>query len=141
MKTFEVRCTIDATPDRIWARLTDPQALVSGGLGVLRLDGAIAQGAKLKVWSEANPSRGFALRVSEFIPNQRMVWEGGLPFGLFTGVRQFTLTPQGRRTEFHMREAFTGLMAPLIGRSIPDLTPSFETFARGLRALVEGETR
>ena len=83
----------------------------------------------------------FALRVSEFSPPRRMVWSGGMPLGLFTGVRTFTLTPSGEATEFHMREEFSGLMAPLITKSIPDLQPSFEQFADGLRRLAEGGTR
>lgn len=70
-----------------------------------------------------------------------MVWEGGMPLGLFRGVRRFTLTPSGRGTDFHMSEEFSGLLAPLITRSIPDLTPSFEKFANGLKALAEETSR
>lgn len=141
MKYFEVRRMIAASPERVWSRLTDADALVSGGLGVTKLEGSIAHGAQLKVWSEANPGRAFAVRVSEFEPHQRMVWTGGLPLGLFTGVRRFSLTPMGDRTEFHMREEFSGLLAPLIGRTIPDLTPTFERFASGLARLAEGRNR
>lgn len=139
MKHFEVRRLIAASPERIWLRLTDADALVSGGLGITRLEGSIAPGADLKIWSEASPGRAFAVRVTEFTPHQRMVWTGGLPLGLFTGVRCFSLTPTGSRTEFHMREEFTGLLAPLIGRTIPNLTPTFERFANGLARLAEGE--
>lgn len=141
MKHFEVRRLIAASPEHIWARLTDGNALVSGGLGVTRLEGSIAPGARLKVWSEANPGRAFAVRVTEFTPPRRMVWSGGLPLGLFSGERAFSLTPTEDGTEFHMREEFTGLLAPLLGRSIPDLTPTFERFARGLAQLAEGEAR
>ncbi|MGE0592664.1 MAG: SRPBCC family protein [Vicinamibacterales bacterium] len=141
MRHFEVRRTIAASPDRVWAVLTDARALVAGGLGLTRLDGTIAPGARLKLWSDASPGRAFALRVREFTPHRRMVWEGGMPLGLFRGVRHFTLTPAGAGTEFHMREEFTGLLAPLIGRSLPDLTPSFEKFASGLQALAEERTR
>lgn len=141
MKSFEVRCMIAASPDRVWACLTDAHALVSGGLGLTRIEGTIAAGSTFTLWSEVNPGRAFALRVSEFIPCQRMRWEGGMPLGLFKGVRQFTLSAMGAGTEFHMREQFTGLLAGLIARSIPDLTPSFEQFANGLRALAERGTR
>ncbi len=137
MKRFEVRRTIAAAPERVWAHLTDGPALVSGGLGVERLEGVIAPGAALKVWSAANPGRAFALRVTEFTPPRRMVWTGGMPLGLFTGVRQFTLTPAGVGTEFHMHEEFSGLLSPLIAASIPDLQPAFEQFADGLRRLAE----
>ena len=141
MKGFEVRRLINASPERVWSHLTDARALVDGGLGLLRLEGTIAPGAKLKLLSEANPGRAFTLRVSEFIPYRRMQWEGGMPFGLFTGTRQFTLTPSSGGTEFYMREEFTGPLAGLIGRSIPDLTASFERFADGLRAMAEGPAK
>jgi hypothetical protein len=36
-----------------------------------------------------------------------------------------------------MREEFTGPLLPLIGRSIPDLQPSFDKFANGLKKRVE----
>ena len=137
MTSYEVRCTMAASPAQVWARLTDARAIVDGGLGVLRLDGEIAPGATFTLWSSANPTRPFALRVTEFDRPGRMVWEGGMPLGLFKGVRVFTLTPRGAQTEFHMREDYSGLLAPLIVKSIPDLTPSFEQFAAGLRTLAE----
>lgn len=137
MKVYEVRRTIAAPPERIWAKLTDRAAIVSGGLGITRLEGEIKPGGKLKLWTEANPGRVFALRVTEFAPDKRMVWEGGMPFGLFKGVRQYNLTPHAGGTEFHMREEFSGPMLALIGASIPDLQPSFEKFADGLRTLSE----
>jgi hypothetical protein len=53
-------------------------------------------------------------------------------------VRTYTLDPGGDgRTAFAMREEFTGPMAPLIFRSMPDLGPSFEQFARGLKEQAE----
>jgi hypothetical protein len=39
--------------------------------------------------------------------------------------------------EFSMREAYTGLMAPLIGRSIPNLQPAFDEFAGDLKRASE----
>jgi len=66
-----------------------------------------------------------------------MVWASGMPFGLFRGERTFRLTPVGKQTRFEMREEFTGLMLPLIWKSIPNLNPSFKKFADGLKAHVE----
>ncbi len=141
MKSFEVRRSIATSPEAVWAQLTNARALVAGGLGLVRLDGTIELGGRLRVVSEANPGRTFALRVSELVPHQRMVWEGGMPLGLFRGVRQFNLTKTAAGTDFHMREDFTGVLAGLIGKSIPDLTPSFEKFADGLRTLAERTRR
>lgn len=66
-----------------------------------------------------------------------MVWSGGMPLGLFKGVRTYTLKPNATGTDFSMEECYSGLLAPMITRSIPDLAPSFEQFASGLKKQVE----
>ncbi len=54
-------------------------------------------------------------------------------------MRTYMLTPKGGGVEFAMREVFSGLMAPLITRSIPDLQPSFDEFAAALKRRAEQE--
>ena len=139
MKAFEVRRSISAPPQAVWDILTDTEALQRNDLGIIGIEGSIALSSKLKIWSEASPGRAFALKVTEFQPPSRMVWSGGMPFGLFTGARRFQLSPKGDQTEFFMREEFAGLLSGLIGKSIPDLQPSFEKFADGLKRLSEGD--
>ena len=91
------------------------------------------------MYTKLNPGHTFPVKVTDFVPGQRMTWIGGMPMGLFKGERTFTLSPQGdNTTEFTMREVFTGLLLPLIGSSIPDLTPTFEQFADGLKSRAEG---
>ena len=141
MSFFEVRRTIQAPPERIWAILTDAHRLVGARLGVTRIDGSIAPGATIKLWSEAAPGRAFPLKVTVWEPNRRMVWEGGMPFGLFRGVRRFELAEAGEATNFHMREDYSGPMLGMIWKSMPDLTPSFATFADGLKSLSESKTQ
>jgi hypothetical protein len=102
------------------------------------VDGTIGPGEKLTVVSGANPGRAFLVRVTEFEPGRRMVWSGGMPLGLFKGVRTFTLAPEaGGGTAFTVREEYTGPLLPLIWRSMPDLGPSFRQFATGLKSRVE----
>jgi hypothetical protein len=61
-----------------------------------------------------------------------------MPLGLFTGQRSFELRPIGAgHVEFAMRESYTGLLAPLITKSIPDLQPAFDEFAACLKAHAE----
>ena len=61
-----------------------------------------------------------------------------MPLGLFKGVRTFTLESMGEdQVKFHLKEEFSGLLLPLIGRTIPDLTPTFEAFAAGLKERAE----
>lgn len=138
MKAYDATTLIDATPAAIWAVLTDAPGYARWDSGVLRVDGRIADGEKLKLVSEANPKRTFALRVTEFRPGERMTWTGGMPLGLFRGVRRFTLTPQGNgTTRFTVREEYSGPLLPLIWRSMPDLGPSFRKFATGLKRQAE----
>jgi hypothetical protein len=134
MLAYEASSVIDAEPAAIWAVLVDSPHWTEWDSAVVRFDGTIAPGEKVTVFPEVNPKRGFPVRVVEFTPDERMVWCGGMPFGLFTGTRTYTLSPQAdRRVRFDMREEYTGPLAGLIGRSIPDLAPSFTRFANGLK--------
>jgi hypothetical protein len=137
MRHYESTALIDARPEAIWTVLTDAPGYASWDSGVVRVEGRIAPREKIKVVSEANPKRAFGVTVTEFAPSERMVWSGGMPLGLFKGVRTFTLSPDGAGTRFTMREEYSGPMLAPIWRSMPDLGPSFEQFARGLKARAE----
>jgi hypothetical protein len=140
MRSYEASRTIEARPDTIWAILTDAAAYSQWDSGVVRVEGRIAPGEKVKVVSEANPSRAFPVKVTEFESGRKMVWSGGMPLGLFRGVRTFTLEPAGASTSFTMREEYTGPFLPLIWKSMPDLQPSFDKFADGLKQKAESRT-
>ena len=137
---FEVSRDINASPASIWPVLTSARLLQNGSFGITRIEGEIAAGAKIRVWSEVNPGRAFPLKVTEFEPERKMVWRSGMPLGLFQGVRTFTLTPSAGATRFHMQEVYSGVLAGLITKSIPDLGPSFEKFASALKSASEGRS-
>jgi hypothetical protein len=135
---FQASSIIDAKPEAVWAVLVDGPRWTDWDSAVVRVDGTIALGRKVTVYPEVNPKRGFPVTVVEFTPAARMVWRGGMPLGLFTGTRTYTLTSEaGGRVRFDMREEYTGPLAGLITRSIPDLAPSFTRFAEGLKRRVE----
>jgi hypothetical protein len=138
MRGFEASSVIKAEPAAIWAVLTDGAGWTSWDSAVVRLEGTVAPGEKVTVYPEVNPQRGFAVKVIDFVPAKRMTWRGGMPLGLFTGTRTYVLTPQSDGSvRFAMREEYTGPMAGLIFKSIPDLGPSFQKFAEGLKRRVE----
>ena len=137
MKTFVAETTISAAPELIWELLTDAPGYTSWNTTVDRVEGRIEPGEKIKVHVKINPGKAFPVRVTELASQERMVWSGGMPLGLFSGVRTYTLTPTGDGTQFAMREVYSGLLAPLIGRSIPDLQPSFDEFAAALKRRAE----
>jgi hypothetical protein len=138
MKSYQATARIQARPETIWAILTDGPQYAAWDSGVERVEGRIAPGEKITVHARVNPKRGFPVRVTEFRPAQRMTWTGGMPLGLFRGVRTFTLSPEpDGPTTFTMREEYTGPLLPLVWRSMPDLGPSFEQLASGLKARAE----
>jgi hypothetical protein len=137
MFEFDVQRTIKAAPDRVWSVLVDGKMLASAPFGITRLEGEIVAGAKLKLWSSVAPNRAFPLTVTDVQPNRTMTWRGGMPLGLFTGTRTFTLVPDGRSTQFRMREVYDGPLAGLIRKSMPDLNPSFIQFADALATAAE----
>ena len=139
MKTYATQIEIDATHDRVWHALTHDMPRAPIPYGILRFEGTIAPGAKIKLWSEVTPKRAYALRVTTFDANRVMVWRGGMPLGLFVGTRTFTITPTANGSRFQMREVFSGPLAELITRSMPDLTRSFTKFATALKKEAEKE--
>lgn len=137
MVSFETQIDIAATREDVWRVLTEDIPRSPAPFGILRLQGRIAPGARIKIWSEVAPERAFALTVTVLEAPDKMVWRGGMPMGLFTGTRTFSLTQHGSGTRFQMQEVFTGLLSGLITRSMPDLTPSFTIFAHALKSKAE----
>lgn len=137
MLAFEAQSRISASPERVWAVLIDGSSWPAWQSGVEKVDGRIALGGKLKIQSKVAPGRTFPVSVTSFAEPASLVFTGGMPLGLFRGVRTYTLVPSGTDTVFTMREEYTGPLAASIGKSIPDLNPSFAQFANGLKARVE----
>ena len=139
MTTYSVKRTINADQQTVWNLLTDASSYLDWNPAVLGIEGRIAPGKKIELTSIVNPDRQFSLTVSEFEPPSHMVWSDGMPLGLFKGVRTYTVASNEDGTsEFSMEEVYSGLMAPLITKSIPDMTDSFEQFADGLKSAAEG---
>lgn len=138
MLSFSATTTINASPDTVWQILTDAPNYPQWDPGIVRIEGNIAPGEKVVAVTKRDPNRAFPAKVSAFEPARSMTWSGGMPLGLFKGVRTFTLTPKGsNQTEFTLREEFSGPLLPLFRGTIPDLSQTFEAFAAGLKAYAE----
>lgn len=133
MRSYEASSLIEAAPEHVWPVLTDIAAWPDWDSGVTKVDGRLALGEKLSIAVAISPGRKFPVRVVRLEAPGLMVLRGGMPLGLFTGERTYTLVPEGAGTRFTMRERYTGPLAGMISRSIPDLSPSFRQFAEGLR--------
>ncbi|MFN3170163.1 MAG: SRPBCC family protein [Hyphomicrobiales bacterium] len=139
--SYKAERAIAAPPSVVWQVLTDRKALLDGHFGITQLDGDLASGGKLALRAAIAPNQAFKLKVTEFQPDQHMVWKGGMPFGLFTGKRTFTLERDGAGTHFLVQEISTGPMAGMIGKSMPDLQPSFDQFADALKQAAESRAQ
>lgn len=138
MKEFSASSTIDASPETVWSVLVDGGSYPDWDPGMSRLEGRIAPGEKITAYTKISPDRAFPVTVSQFDPPRLMEWSSHMPLGLFSGVRTFRLSPRGDGgTDFHVQEVFKGLLLPIIGRTIPDLTETFAQFAAGLKARAE----
>jgi hypothetical protein len=142
MKFYESEATIAAAPDAVWSILTDGARYPTWDSGVERVVGSIATGERIKVHSEVSPGRAFPVKVVLSPDRRSMTWNGGLPLGLFRGVRTFTLTPDGNAgTHFRMREEYSGPFLGVMWKSMPDLGPSIAQFAAGLKTQAEQANR
>lgn len=138
MRYYEATSTIAASAEAVWAVLTDGASWPSWDSGVDAVDGKIAPGETIKIRSQAAPGRAFPVKVTQFDPPAHLRFSGGMPLGLFRGVRTYEVIQEaGGQAVFRMREEYTGPMLPLIWRSMPDLGPSFQRFASGLKQRVE----
>ncbi len=137
MISFETHITIGADPAQIWPVLIDTARYPDWDSGVIGVEGTVALGNRIKITSEVSPDRAFPAKVTTLDDPHEMVWTGGMPLGLFRGVRTFTLEEVPAGTQFTMREEFRGPLLRLIARTLPDLQPSFDRFAAGLKVEVE----
>jgi uncharacterized protein YndB with AHSA1/START domain len=108
MRAYQATAVIDAAPEQVWRVLTDTAAWPDWDSGVTKVDGHLALGQKLSITVEANPRRAFPVKVLRLDQPELIVFRGGMPLGLFTGERTYTLKSEDRRTRFTMLEQYTG---------------------------------
>lgn len=138
MKSFATSIEIQAPMEAVWRILIDLPAWSRWNSTIERTEGKVVINAKIKLFVKAAPGRAFPLRVVSLNAPQHMVWIGGMPVRLFKGTRTYQLSASSSETtQFHMREEFTGILAGLIGKSIPDMQPTFDEFAQCLKIEAE----
>jgi hypothetical protein len=136
-RSYEATSHINASLEEVWTVLTDVAAWPEWDSGVISVVGEFAPGAQLTIAVAANPGRAFPVTVTHVDRPGSMVFRGGMPLGLFVGERTYALRAEEGGSRFTMREEYSGVLAGMIARSIPDLNPSFQQFADGLARQVE----
>jgi hypothetical protein len=137
MRKYSASTTIQAPPETVWKILTDAAGYPSWDKTMERIEGTLAAGETVKFYTKLSP-QAFPVKVTAFEPGRKLVLTGGVPLGLFKSERTHTLTigPDGQ-TQFTTEEVFSGLLLPIVGRTIPDLTENFQGFAAALKARAE----
>jgi hypothetical protein len=113
---------IDAPPEEVWEALTEFEAYPSWNPFLTSVEGPPTAGAKLNVRLEPPGGRGITMHptVTESEPGRELAWLGRLGFpGVFDGAHRFEVEPLGDgRTRFVQSERFSGVLVPLLRRSL-----------------------
>lgn len=137
-KTFSretsVSIEIDATPEVIWAILTNAEQFPKWNSTVTSLEGKIEVGEKIVIKSILDADRIFKLKVKSMDSPKEMVWADG------QGKRVYALSStSGGKVVFKMTEKIGGLMFPMYAKHIPPFDEVFEKFASDLKEEAEGQ--
>lgn len=131
-RTTSVAIDIDASPESIWALLTDVDSFKSWNSTIVDLTGKIAPGERIQLRSTLAPERTFKLKVKEFEPPNRLSWGDAM------GTRVYTLSANSQNgTRFTMSEKIGGPVFPLFAKMIPPFDESFNQFASDLKTTAE----
>jgi hypothetical protein len=141
MKEYTTSSRIGASPERVWATLTNGAAYPEWNPEIVRIDGPITAGARITahVRLGSGAVRRVVQRVTALEAPRRMEWEGGLTFGLFVGRRTFTVAPTKAGTEFQMHLRMSGPLCSLILKSVGDRQPEIDHFTSALKRRAETE--
>ena len=145
MEELHSQIEINASAERVWHLLTDFASYSQWNPFIRRISGEPTTGERLQVRLEPPESRGITLRpkVLTAEPNHQLRWLGHLFVpGLFDGEHSFVIQPLGEdRVRFVQREAFRGLLVPLLARSLDNSTlGGFEEMNQALKERAEAAT-
>jgi uncharacterized protein YndB with AHSA1/START domain len=141
MRHYTATTTINASPETVWKIITDAARYPEWDPAMDRIEGRLALGETVKFYTKLS-TQAFPVKVTAVIPVRKLVLTGGMPLGLFKSQRTHTLVlaPDGA-TIFTTEETFSGLLLPIFGRTIPDLTENFQGFVAALKQHAEAQHR
>jgi hypothetical protein len=134
---------IAATPERVWAILTDFAAYPQWNPFIRSIEGQPERGATLKVRIQASGAKAMTFRPTVLVaePGRELRWLGRLLVsGLFDGEHRFVIQPSPAGTvRFEQGERFTGLLVGFLQRSLDqDVKRGFREMNLALKRRVEG---
>ena len=135
--------TVEASADRVWSVLTRFEDYPDWNPFLQSIRGEARPGARLSVRIRFREDQGMAIRtrVLRVVPRRELRWTGHLLLpGIFDGEHVFSIAPlSAGRVRFSQREAFSGLLVPVLGRALFGITRrGFEDMNAALKSRAEG---
>ena len=141
MKHLHTEIQIEAGPAEVWAVLTDFARYADWNPFLVDVRGDAEPGARLRVTLSPPGGRPITMRptVTELEPGRVLEWWGHLGIrGIFDGRHRFELSAHGTGTRLVQRETFTGLLVPLMARTLDGPTAAgFALMNEALRTRAE----
>lgn len=139
---LKTQITINATPEKVWAILTDFNNYPNWNPFVTSLKGEVKVGNKITVRLEPPDANvnNFKPTVTALETNKIFSWLGVLLFrGFFAGEHKFELTDNGNgTTTFTQSEDFIGILVPLFKKQLNNNTRrGYEAMNNKLKELAE----
>lgn len=141
-KEIKTEIIIKASPERVWAILTDFKNYPNWNPFIKSITGNVAVGNKIIARLEPPEAKGmtFKPKVLAFDSNREFRWIGHLLFpGLFDGEHKFELIDNGDgTTTFRQSEKFRGILVPLFKKMLDNNTTNgFNQMNQKLKELAE----
>lgn len=141
MRTLSSTIEISASPDAVWAVLTDQSAFPEWNPFITTFAGELALGERLQVQIAPPGRRGmtFRPRVTAVEPGHRLEWLGRFVMrGLFDGRHSFELVAlPDSGTRLIQSETFSGLLVRLSGSMLDSTLEGFEAMNEAVKQRVE----
>jgi hypothetical protein len=140
MRRISATIDIAATPQRVWAILSDLAAYPQWNPFIRQASGQLTRGATLTL--RMVPAQGRAMTFTPTVlaaqPGELLRWVGRLIMpGIFDGTHQFTLEDLDGHTRLTQSETFRGLLVPLAGKTISQTENDFRALNQALKRRAE----
>lgn len=141
MRRIETAIDIAADSGTVWNVLMDFSSYPDWNPFIRRIEGRTARGERLAARIEPPGQRGMQFRPTVQVVQERHAfsWLGHLLIpGLFDGLHEFRLQPNGSSTRLSHCESFSGVLVPFVWSKLETPTRAgFEAMNHALKARAE----
>ena len=141
MRILESHVDINATPEQVWAVLTDFAAFPEWNPFLTSITGSLGRGHRLEVRFCPPETRPMTLKptVTAYEPGRHFAWLGHfLVPRIFDGAHEFRVDANERGgTSLTQRETFRGILVPFFSATLKHTLEGFEQMNQALKQRAE----